>query len=291
LCSSDPCGSRYASNTATVPSSYIGSGSVNYSGLTQNHQYFPVDITVSSTDLTSGGTYYIWLYTTSFTHVHYDAKVTGTLAGTLQTYTISYNANGGTGAPSSQTKTYGTTLTLSDKKPTKSNSSATGYKVTFDTQGGSAVSAITSSKTTTYTFSKWNTKSDGSGTSYNAGASYTANAAATLYAQYTSSTSNGAITLPSAPTKSGYTFNGWYDAASGGTKIGNAGASYTPTKAITLYAQWTASGYTITYTLNGGTVSGNPTSYTADTATFTLKNPTRTGYDFAGWTGSNGTTA
>ena len=249
LCSSNPCGSAYASNTATAPSSYIGSGSVNYSGLTQGHQYFPVNITVSSTDLTSGGTYYIWIYTSSFTQIHYDAKVTGTLAGTLQTYTISYNANGGTGAPSSQTKTYGTTLTLSSNKPTKSNSSSTGYKVTFNTQGGSSVSAITSSKTTTYTFSKWNTKSDGSGTSYNAGASYTANAAATLYAQYTSSTSNGAIKLPSAPTKSGYSFSGWYDAASGGNKIGNAGASYTPTKAITLYAHWTAN--TGKVTING----------------------------------------
>ena len=226
--------------------------------------------------------WYFWNYP--------DGNMTFSVDGDI-TYSVSYNANGGSGAPGNQTKTHGTSLTLSSTKPTKSSTSATGYKVTFNTQGGSAVDAITSSKTTTYTFSKWNTKSDGSGTSYDSGASYTANAAATLYAQYTSSTSNGAIKLPSAPTKSGYTFNGWYDATSGGTKIGNAGASYTPTKAITLYAQWKADGYSITYTLNGGTVSGNPTSYTADTATFTLKNPTREGYNFAGWTGSNGSTA
>ena len=37
-----------------------------------------------------------------------------------KTYTISYNANGGSGAPASQTKTYGTTLTLSSTKPTRS---------------------------------------------------------------------------------------------------------------------------------------------------------------------------
>ena len=226
--------------------------------------------------------WYFWNYP--------DGNMTFSVDGDI-TYSVSYNANGGSGAPGNQTKTHGTSLTLSSTKPTKSSTSATGYKVTFNTQGGSAVDAITSSKTTTYTFSKWNTKSDGSGTSYNSGASYTANAAATLYAQYTSSTSNGSITLPSAPTKSGYSFSGWYDAASGGNKIGNAGASYTPTKAITLYAQWSATGYSITYTLNGGTVSGNPTSYTADTATFTLKNPTKEGYDFTGWTGSNGTTA
>ena len=42
----------------------------------------------------------------------------------------------------------------------------------------------------------------------------------------------------------------------------------------------------ITYTLNGGTMSGNPTSYTIETETFTLKNPTRNGYEFEGWSGT-----
>jgi uncharacterized repeat protein (TIGR02543 family) len=48
------------------------------------------------------------------------------------------------------------------------------------------------------------------------------------------------ITLPS-DTYAGYTFDGWYTAASGGTKVGGAGSSYTvPVGGITLYAQWTA---------------------------------------------------
>lgn len=49
--------------------------------------------------------------------------------------------------------------------------------------------------------------------------------------------------------------------------------------------------YSISYTLNSGTVSGNPTSYTIESENITLKNPTRTGYTFTGWTGSNGSTA
>ena len=49
--------------------------------------------------------------------------------------------------------------------------------------------------------------------------------------------------------------------------------------------------YTIEYTLNGGSVSGNPTTYNVTSDKITLKNPTRTGYTFNGWTGSNGTTA
>ena len=49
--------------------------------------------------------------------------------------------------------------------------------------------------------------------------------------------------------------------------------------------------YTITYDLNGSNEAvANPTTYTYETATFTLTNPTWTGYVFTGWTGSNGTT-
>lgn len=48
--------------------------------------------------------------------------------------------------------------------------------------------------------------------------------------------------------------------------------------------------YSISYNLNGGSVSENPTTYNVETNTFTLKNPTKPGYTFIGWTGSNGTT-
>ena len=59
---------------------------------------------------------------------------------------------------------------------------------------------------------------------------------ATLYAIW----KNGSITLPNA-SRPGYKFNGWYTAATGGTKVGDAGASFNPSKNITLYAQWKVS--------------------------------------------------
>ena len=62
-------------------------------------------------------------------------------------------------------------------------------------------------------------------------------------------------TLPT-PARPGYTFNGWYTASSGGTKIGNAGASYTPAASITLYAQWTLNA-PASYTVNCGTGGGS----------------------------------
>ena len=91
----------------------------------------------------------------------------------IDTYTVSYSANGGTGAPGSQTKTYGVNLTLSIVVPTR----------------------------TGYTFNGWNTKADGSGTAYAAGGIYTANAAATLYAQWEAEQGVSAWVNPSGTVK------------------------------------------------------------------------------------------
>ena len=85
------------------------------------------------------------------------------------------------------------------------------------------------------------------------------------------------------PTKAGYTFGGWTPAVAE-TVTGDA--AYT--------AQWTATEYKITYELDGGALDegeSNPETYTVETETFTLANPTRSGYNFLGWTGSNGETA
>jgi uncharacterized repeat protein (TIGR02543 family) len=99
----------------------------------------------------------------------------------------------------------------------------------------------------------------------------------------TSATVNAgsSVTLPS-PSRSGFTFNGWYTASSGGSFLGFGGTSYTPTSSITIYAQWTVVTYTVTWNANGGTVS--PTSNTgASGTTVTTPTPTRSGFTFSGW--------
>ena len=71
-------------------------------------------------------------------------------------------------------------------------------------------------------------------------------------ASFTTSCENQVITLPTA-TRAGYDFNGWYTAATGGTKVGDAGGTYNPTtSSITLYAQWTKKIYIISFHANGG---------------------------------------
>lgn len=155
-------------------------------------------------------------------------------------YTVSYNANGGSGAPANQTKTYGIDLTLSSTKPTR----------------------------TGYTFSKWNTNADGSGTNYNSAAKYTGNKNLTLYAVWTpikytviynANGGTGApgnqtktygvdLTLSSTkPTRTGYTFSKWNTKADGSGTNYNSEAKYTGNANLTLYAQWTPNVLTICY--------------------------------------------
>lgn len=73
--------------------------------------------------------------------------------------------------------------------------------------------------------------------------------------------------------------------------LGSDGNLYAPGEIVpevvtTLTAQWTVHQYTITYDLAGGTVEGNPNTYTIETKAFTLKKPTKSGYTFTGWSGT-----
>ena len=88
--------------------------------------------------------------------------------------------------------------------------------------------------------------------------------------------------LPTPPTRTGYNFTGWTDGE------GNSVTTETVvTGPMEVTAQYDLIEYNITYTLNGGSAN-NKTTYTVEDE-FTLVNPTKKGYTFAGWTGSNGT--
>lgn len=172
---------------------------------------------------------------------------------------------------------------------------------------------------TGYTFDGWATSSTG-GKAYDNQGTITANSGSkgnvTLFARWnankytvtldrkggtTGSTSvtatyDAAMPAITVPTRTGYTFDGYFDGQNGsGTKYYNANGSSARTwnKAsnATLYAKWNINTYTIGYDLQGGTVAkDNPTKYTIETESFTLNNPTRYLWIFTGWTGSNGST-
>lgn len=163
------------------------------------------------------------------------------------TYTVKYDANGGTGAPGNQTKTAGTDLTLSSTKPSKS------YKLTYDANGGTLPSGTSNPVSRPCDFNNWKSSSDSE--VYKPGDKYTLDKATTMKAQWTNPTIG---TLPT-PTRSGYTFSGWYTAASGGTQVTS---STKMTGNMTIYAQWSAS-YTVTYNPNGGSGGPGTASYSS----------------------------
>ena len=179
-------------------------------------------------------------------------------------YTVTYNANGGTVSPASDTVDSNGNVTL----PTPSWA---GHR-----------------------FDGWYTAASGGTSVGAAGATYAPSSSTTVYAHWTAYTvtfnanggsvsptsatagNDGTVTLPTPSARTGYDFGGWYTEASGGTSVGAAGASYTPTSSTTIYAHWTAHTHTIswsnsnsttTVTLNDGnnTVSSGSTEVAYDT--------------------------
>ena len=91
-----------------------------------------------------------------------------------------------------------------------------------------------------------------------------------------------------APTRTGYTFNGYFDAASGGSKYYNANGSsaknWDKTSNTTLYAQWNANKYNVKFNANGGTGTMSSQSFTYDVEqALTANSFSRAGYRFIGW--------
>ena len=160
-----------------------------------------------------------------------------------------------------------------------------------------------------YTFAGWATEPNGEAV-FADGAAYAmgTESSYTLYAVWTANinevifdANGGEGTMPpqeiatderarlssNAFTRAGYTFAGW-TIEPGGEAVYQNRAQYTmgAEASYTLYAVWSPTKYSIIYHLNGGEISGNPAEYTIESESFTLKNPVRAGYAFAGWTGT-----
>ena len=181
--------------------------------------------------------------------------------------------------------------------------------------------SITFSKGATkegYTWKGWYSNAAGTGTNFGNGTTYTSTDRTgdiSVYACYdlitynitynlnggsgasntTYNVESATIILPTAPTKTGYTFAGWYDNVNlTGNTVTQVAKGSTGHKEF--WAKWTPTQYSITYQNLNGVTHNNPDTYTIESTTITFTDPTseRTGYDFAGWnpasieTGSTG---
>ena len=170
-------------------------------------------------------------------------------------------------------------------------------KSSFTMHNGHAVGTLPTPTRTGYTFTGWYTAATG-GTKVYSTTKLTKSM--TLYAQWKKITYNITLnanggnigttklvveygntlgTLPT-PTRTGYTFTGWYTAKTGGTKVYS---TTKPTKSMTLYAQWKIKTYTIKFDGNGGTVGVEKKWVDHGNAMNFMPTPKRDGYTFTGW--------
>ena len=234
-------------------------------------------------DNLSAGNYFVRYAEDNNHFASSDAAVTVGEGASLADWTITFNAGGGSGNMDSVTVKTGTNYILpecgftapTDQEFKAWEISGTEYKVgdTYIVSGDTEIKALWENSVitpTTYTVTVGN---DGNGTGT---ASPSTAAAGTT------------ITLTATP-KTGYHFKEW-EVISGGVTIKDdkflMPNDNVEVKAIFEKDAPAPTEYTITYDLAGGTAEGNPDTYTIETRTFTLKNPTKSGYTFTGWSGT-----
>lgn len=212
--------------------------------------------------LTSGTTYYIKAFAYSSKTGTYSFKVT---KNTPASYTVNFNANGGSVSPTSVIVTAGKSATL--PTPTKK------YTLSYNANNGSGAP---SSQSVSVPCKGWSTSNTASSASYSCGSSYKPTTNITLYAVWYS---NGSATISSTkPTRSGYTFLGWSTSSSASSASYSSGSSISISSNTTLYAVWKknpTTSYTVNYNANGGSVSPSSATVTAGNSV-TLPTPSKT---------------
>lgn len=210
-------------NTASLNGATLTASAISGSSITVTQGY--------NAGLLSSSGWELWFNNTSLTCAGntFSSSVFLPVTLSLPSYMLIFDSNGGTGSEAAVSGPGALTV------PTGSGISRQGY-----------------------TFAGWNTVFDGSGTQVAGGASYTPSSNETLYAQWTlaaqtvtydsnagagsiaASVANGArnVSDGSGFSRPGFAFVGWNTAASGSGTAVAAGASYTPSGNVTLYAQW-----------------------------------------------------
>ncbi|OWA35810.1 hypothetical protein B9G55_07930 [Saccharibacillus sp. O16] len=200
-----------------------------------------------------------------------------------QTYTVTFNPNGGNFSGSSTALVVpsknGIIGDLMPTSPTQSNKYFMGWNTTSN-GNGSWFNAFTAVTQNTTVYAQWASQANKSALFYNNFTSDGGALIATVYSNGNSNNFNG--TLPSV-VRTGYTLQGWYL----NDKTGTGTAVTSITQEGNYYAKWVPANYTVTFNANAGSdsVSGMPASRNVTDGQFgTMPSaPTRTGYQFIEW--------
>ena len=259
----------YRTSTDIYTIAYNANGGLNAPSI--QYKKHGIDLTLSSTKPTRDGYTFIG-WTTSdnsqsveFTagdYFSYNADTTLYAVWKANTYTVTYNANGGFGAPAVQDEIYGSVITLSSEKPTREN----------------------------YTFLGWSTSSTATDSEYSAGALFSVYADTTLYAVWAINTysvtyyankgtgapamqtkTHGVDLLLSTvePTRQCYVFLGWSENKNALQAEYSKGDVYTIDSPLTLYAIWALNSDSKAHIWNNGIVTKAPTCTENGVRTYT----------------------
>ncbi|MEE1066184.1 MAG: InlB B-repeat-containing protein [Acutalibacteraceae bacterium] len=173
----------------------------------------------------SSGTYYVKITTYYDATTEHEYSIKFSSSTYSSSYTVGYNANGGSVSPSSASVTSGKSTTL--PTPTKY------VTITYNANGGSNAPSATKAY---FDCLGWSTSSSSTSASYACGASYKPTSNVTLYAVWESKAYTNLTSV--IPTRSGYTFLGWATSSSATSADFSAGAYVSLKSDDTLYAVW-----------------------------------------------------
>ena len=235
-----------------------------------------------------------------------DNKVTFTATWEPITYQVAYNCTSGTGTMANTNHTYGVDANLRENTCTKTGYTFAGWARSADGNvefgDKASVKNLTEQNNAVVTlYAKWSSNKYTITFSSNGGNAWNSTTCANPYKL------NGAVctkevtydgtygNMPT-PVKTGYTFGGWYKETGLTNKV-EASTKVSTANNHTLYAKWSATQYTITFNVNGGSAWTSSTcaspyslnssactkSVTYDGTYGNMPTPTRTGYTFGGW--------
>ncbi|XUX01138.1 MAG: InlB B-repeat-containing protein [Dehalogenimonas sp.] len=248
---------KYSQDTYTLTLNIVGSGSIAKSPDQPTYSYGTV-VTLTPTPA-AGWSFDAFSGDTTTNTITMDGNKTVTATFTFNSYTINFDSAGGSPVVPI-TQEFGTAIIPPD------NPTRTGY--TFDgwspaipaTMPASNITCVAQWTAINYTISF---NSQGGSTVANASVAFGAT-----------------VTQPTDPTRTGYTFGGWFKEAACTTAWNFT--SDTITGNTTLYAKWTINQYTITFNSDGGSAV-SPITQDYGTAVVAPANPTKSGYTFNGW--------